>query len=112
MKLVTAIIQPEALEPVMDSLRTGGVHGVTVSEVVGSGRQGGHAEVYRGTEYRIDTIPKVRVEVLTDDPAEDAVIDLIVAAARTGRIGDGKVWSTDVGRVVRVRTGESGAAAL
>lgn len=112
MRLVTAIIQPQALETVMDSLRAGGVHGVTISEVVGSGSQGGHTEVYRGTEYRIDTIPKVKLEILADDPEEEDIVARIVDAAHTGRIGDGKVWSTDVGRVVRVRTGETGSAAL
>ncbi|HIY23334.1 MAG TPA: P-II family nitrogen regulator [Candidatus Brachybacterium merdigallinarum] len=112
MKLVTAIIQPHALQDVTDSLREFGVTGLTVTEVAGYGRQGGHTEVYRGAEYRIDTIPKLKVEVLAESPDEPAIVDLIVAAARSGRIGDGKVWSTDVSTVVRVRTGERGADAL
>lgn len=112
MKLITAIIQPAALEPVVDALRAGGVHGMTITEAVGSGSQGGHAEVYRGIEYRIDTVPKIKIEIVADDADEQALIGIIVGAARTGRIGDGKVWSTDVGRVVRVRTGEQGVAAV
>lgn len=112
MKLITAVIQPHALERVMDSLRQHGVQGLTITEVVGSGSQGGHTEVYRGAEYRIDTIPKIKLETLVDDLDEQRVIDWIVAAARSGNIGDGKVWSTDVGTVIRVRTGEVGVAAL
>ena len=112
MKLVTAIIQPHALQTVMDSLREYGVTGVTVTEVAGYGRQGGHTEVYRGAEYTIDTIPKLKLEVLALEEDEKAIIDLVLAASRTGRIGDGKVWTTEVGTVVRVRTGERGADAL
>ena len=112
MKLVTAIIQPHALQAVIDSLREYGVTGITVTEVAGYGRQGGHTEVYRGAEYTIDTIPKIKLEVLADDIDERAIIDLVLAAARTGRIGDGKVWTTEVGTVVRVRTGERGTDAL
>lgn len=112
MKLVTAIVQPHALQAVADALREYGITGLTVTEVAGFGRQGGHTEVYRGAEYRIDTIPKLKLEVLTREEDEEAVIDLIVATARSGRIGDGKVWSVDLGTVVRVRTGERGADAL
>jgi nitrogen regulatory protein P-II 1 len=112
MKLITAVIQPHALEDVMDALRAHGHHGVTVTEVVGSGSQGGHPEVYRGIEYRIDTIPKLKLELLVDDADESSAIGWIVGAARTGTIGDGKVWSTDVSTVVRVRTGETGVAAI
>ncbi len=112
MRLITAIIQPHALEGVVQALRSAGGHGVTITEVVGSGRQGGHTEIYRGTEYRIDTIPKIKVEVLAAEDEEQHVIDVIVQAARTGQIGDGKVWSTAVDTVVRVRTGETGEDAL
>ena len=112
MKLITAIIQPHALQGVIDSLREYGVSGLTVTEVAGYGRQGGHTEVYRGAEYTIDTIPKLKLEVLALEEDVDALIDLVLAAARSGRIGDGKVWTTEVGTVVRVRTGERGADAL
>lgn len=112
MRLITAVIQPHALEAVTDALREHGVTGLTISEVAGYGRQGGHTEVYRGAEYRIDTIPKVKLEVLVDDVDEAALVDVIVASARSGRIGDGKVWTTEVGTVVRVRTGEEGRGAL
>lgn len=112
MKLITAIIQPHALRDVTDSLREYGVTGLTVTEVAGYGRQGGHTEVYRGAEYTIDTIPKIKVEVLALESDESAIIDLILAASRSGRIGDGKIWTTDVGTAVRVRTGERGADAL
>lgn len=112
MKLITAIIQPHALQAVTDSLREYGVSGLTITEVAGWGRQGGHTEVYRGAEYTIDTIPKIKVEVLALESDESAIIDLILAASRSGRIGDGKIWTTDVGTAVRVRTGERGADAL
>jgi len=112
MKLITAIIQPHALQDVTDSLREYGITGLTVTEVAGYGRQGGHTEVYRGAEYTIDTIPKIKVEVLAQESDEAAIIDLVLAASRTGRIGDGKIWTTEVGTVVRVRTGERGADAL
>lgn len=112
MKLITAIVQPHALQGVADALREYGITGLTVTEVAGFGRQGGHTEVYRGAEYRIDTIPKLKLEILARDEDEDAVIDLVVATARSGRIGDGKVWSSDLDAVVRVRTGERGADAL
>ena len=112
MKLVTAIIKPFTLEDVKGALEQIGVLGMTVSEVQGYGRQKGHTEVYRGAEYTVDLVPKVRVEVLVDDLDAEKVVDTIAEAARTGKIGDGKVWVTPVDAVVRVRTGERGADAL
>jgi nitrogen regulatory protein P-II 1 len=112
MKLVTAIVKPFVLEDVKGALEQVGVLGMTVSEVQGYGRQKGHTEVYRGAEYSVDFVPKVRVEVVIDDNLADKVVDTIVEAARTGKIGDGKVWVTPVETVVRVRTGERGADAL
>lgn len=112
MKLVTAIIKPFKLEEVKSALEARGVQGMTVSEASGFGRQGGHTEVYRGAEYTIDLIPKVRIEVLVDDVDVDGVVDAIVGAARTGKIGDGKVWVVPVDTVVRVRTDERGVDAL
>lgn len=112
MRLITAVVQPHALEPVTDALREHGVTGLTISEVAGYGRQGGHTEVYRGAEYRIDTIPKIKLEILADDVDEAALVDVVTRAARTGRIGDGKVWTCEVGTVVRVRTGEEGPSAV
>jgi len=112
MKLVTAIIKPFTLEDVKTGLEELGVLGMTVSEVQGYGRQKGHTEVYRGAEYAVDFVPKVRVEVVVDDSAADRVVDVIVAAARTGKIGDGKVWVSPVETIVRVRTGERGTDAL
>jgi nitrogen regulatory protein P-II 1 len=112
MKLVTAIVKPFVLEDVKGALEQVGVLGMTVSEVQGYGRQKGHTEVYRGAEYSVDFVPKVRVEVVIDDNLADKVVDAIVDAARTGKIGDGKVWVTPVETVVRVRTGERGADAL
>ena len=112
MRLVTAIVKPFKLEDVKSALETLGVLGLTVSEVRGYGRQKGHTEVYRGAEYTVDLVPKVRVEVLVDDVDADKVVDTVVEAARTGKIGDGKVWVTPVESVVRVRTGERGADAL
>jgi nitrogen regulatory protein P-II 1 len=112
MRLVTAILKPFKLEEVKTALEAVGVQGMTVSEVQGFGRQRGHTEVYRGAEYTVDFVPKVRVEVLVDDADAAGVLDAIVAAAQTGSIGDGKVWSTAVEDVVRVRTGERGADAL
>lgn len=112
MRLVTAVIKPHALQAVKEALERLGVLGLTVSEVSGYGRQKGHTEVYRGAEYQVDVVPKVRVEVLTDDAVTDRVVDAVVEASRTGKIGDGKVWVTPVETVVRVRTGERGADAL
>jgi nitrogen regulatory protein P-II 1 len=112
MKLVTAVIKPHKLDEVKAALETFGVQGMTVSEASGYGRQRGHTEVYRGAEYTVDLVPKVRLEVLVDDPDVLEVVDTIVKSAQTGRIGDGKVWTTPVEDVVRVRTGEHGADAL
>ncbi|MBN9104884.1 MAG: P-II family nitrogen regulator [Propionibacteriaceae bacterium] len=112
MKLVTAIIQPEMLETVQKALVRHGVGGMTVSEVSGYGRQRGHVEVYRGEEYTIDFITKVRLEVLADDEDAEALAGVLIQAARTGQVGDGKVWIIPVDTLVRVRTGESGTAAI
>ena len=112
MKLITAIIKPFKLDDVKNALHAVGITGMTVSEASGFGRQRGHTEVYRGAEYTVDLIPKVRLEVLVDDSDADSVIDVIVKAASTGSIGDGKVWSTHVDQVVRVRTGERGVDAI
>jgi nitrogen regulatory protein P-II 1 len=112
MKLVTAIVKPFKLEDVKEALETFGVHGLTVSEVNGYGRQKGHTEVYRGAEYRVDFVPKVRVEVVVDDADAAGIVEVVVKAASTGQIGDGKVWVTEVSEIVRVRTGERGADAL
>ena len=112
MKLVTAIIKPHQLDEVKEALEAYGISGMTVSEASGYGRQRGHSEVYRGAEYTVDFVPKVRVEVLVDDLDAGSVIDVILKAAQTGRIGDGKIWSTPVDDVVRVRTGERGHDAL
>jgi nitrogen regulatory protein P-II 1 len=112
MKLVTAIVKPFKLDDIKAALDSAGSHGMTVSETQGYGRQRGHTEVYRGAEYQVDFVPKVRVEVLVDDDEAERVVDAIVAAARTGKIGDGKVWVQTVDTVVRVRTGERDADAL
>ncbi|MDN5931705.1 MAG: P-II family nitrogen regulator [Pseudonocardia sp.] len=112
MKLVTAIVKPFVLEDVKGALEQIGVLGMTVSEVQGYGRQKGHTEVYRGAEYSVDFVPKVRVEVVADDALAEKVVDAVVEAARTGKIGDGKVWVTPVESVVRVRTGERGTDAI
>lgn len=112
MRLVTAIVKPFKLGEVKDALSEIGVTGLTVSEVQGYGRQRGHTEVYRGAEYTVDFVPKVKIEVLVSDDAAAGVIDALVKAARTGQIGDGKVWSVPVDEVVRVRTGERGPDAL
>jgi len=111
-QLVTAVIKPHQLEAVVDAVKEQGLSGLTATEVRGFGRQGGHTEVYRGTEYRIEFLPKVRVEVLVDDGVVDRVVDAIIGAARTGKIGDGKVWAHPVNQVVRIRTGERGADAV
>ena len=112
MKLVTAIVKPFKLDEVKEALKSSDLHGMTVSEVQGFGRQAGHTEVYRGTEYKIDFVPKARIEVLVDDADAERVVDVIVDAARTGKIGDGKVWVTPVDSIVRVRTGERDGDAL
>ncbi len=112
MKLVTAVIKPFKLDEVRNALETFGVQGMTVTEASGYGRQKGHTEVYRGAEYTVDLVPKTRLEVLVDDTDVDDVVEIIVKAAQTGKIGDGKVWVTTVDAVVRVRTGEVGVDAL
>ncbi|WP_033320931.1 MULTISPECIES: P-II family nitrogen regulator [Streptomyces aurantiacus group] len=112
MKLIIAIIKPYRLDEVKTALQELGVQGLTVTEASGYGRQRGHTEVYRGAEYQVDLVPKVRIEVVVDDADADAVTDAIVQAARTGKIGDGKVWMLPVETVVRVRTGERGPDAL
>jgi nitrogen regulatory protein P-II 1 len=112
MKLVTAIVKPFTLEDIKGALERIGVLGMTVSEVQGFGRQKGHTEIYRGAEYSVDFVPKIRVEVVVDEAQLDKTIDAMVEAARTGKIGDGKVWVTSVDTVIRVRTGERGLDAL
>ncbi|MEO8518865.1 MAG: P-II family nitrogen regulator [Dermatophilaceae bacterium] len=112
MKLITAIVKPFKVGDVRDALQAIGVNGLTVSDAQGYGRQGGHTEVYRGAEYQIDFVPKVRMEVLADDDEAAHIIETILAAARTGKIGDGKVWVLGVEEIVRVRTGERGAEAI
>ncbi|MEN9822945.1 MAG: P-II family nitrogen regulator [Ilumatobacteraceae bacterium] len=112
MKLITAIIKPFKLDEVKSALRAAGVEGMTVSEVRGFGRQGGHTETYRGAEYQIDFVPKVKLEIVTDDERVETLVDLLSEAARSGKIGDGKIWVTSVESLVRIRTGESGPAAV
>lgn len=112
MKLITAILKPFKLDEVKDALQAAGINGMTVSEASGFGRQRGHTEVYRGAEYIVDLVPKVRLEVLVDDKDAASTVDVIVKAASTGSIGDGKVWTTPVEQVVRVRTGERGPEAI
>jgi nitrogen regulatory protein PII len=112
MKLITAVIKPFKLDEVKDALQAAGITGITVSEVRGFGRQGGHTETYRGAEYKIDFVPKVSIEVVVDDGVVDAAIDAITSAARSDKIGDGKIWVTSVDRVIRIRTGEEGSDAL
>ena len=112
MKLISAVIKPFTLSEVREAVERAGATGLTFSEVQGYGRQRGHTEVYRGAEYSVDFVPKVKVEVLVDDEVVDAMVTAIVSAARTGKIGDGKVWVSPVDAVVRVRTGERDTAAL
>ena len=112
MKIITAIIKPFRLDEVKDALKGAGVAGITVSEVQGFGRQAGHTEVYRGTEYKIDFVPKVRLEMVVDEAEVDRIIEVLTTSARTGKIGDGKIWVTDVERVIRIRTGEQGSDAI
>jgi nitrogen regulatory protein P-II 1 len=112
MKLVTAVVKPHRIEEVKEALREIGVSGLTTTDVEGFGRQRGHTEVYRGAEYQVDFVPKVRVDVVVDDDGVDEVVDAIAGAARTGKIGDGKLWVTEVDRVMRIRTGEMGPDAL
>jgi nitrogen regulatory protein P-II 1 len=112
MHLVTAILKPHRLEDVTTALKDIGVNGVTVTEAQGFGRQRGHTEVYRGSEYRVDFVPKTMIQVACDDAEADKIVDVIAEAARTGKIGDGKIWVTELKRLVRIRTGESGDDAL
>ena len=112
MKKIEAIIQPGKLEAVKDALLAMGIDGMTVSEVRGHGRQKGHTEVYRGHEYTVDLLPKVKVEVVVPSPRINDVVQALAAAARTGKIGDGKIWATDLDRLTRIRTGEYGSEAL
>jgi nitrogen regulatory protein P-II 1 len=112
MYLVTAVMKPHRLEEVTNALKDIDVGGLTISEVQGFGRQRGHTEVYRGSEYKVDYVPKVRVDVVCDAADADKIADVIAESARTGKIGDGKIWITEVARLVRIRTGEAGADAL
>jgi nitrogen regulatory protein P-II 1 len=112
MKLITAVVKPYRLDEVKTALQELGVHGLTVTEASGYGRQRGHTEVYRGAEYQVDLVPKVRIEVVVGDEDAEPAMDAIVRAARTGKIGDGKVWAVPVDSVVRVRTGERGPDAV
>ena len=112
MKLVTAIVKPFKLEDVKEALRSAGIHGMTVTEARGFGRQRGHTEVYQGAEYQVDFIPKVRIEVLCDDAQVERVVNAIIGAAQTGSIGDGKIWVTPADGAWRIRTGETGDDAL
>jgi nitrogen regulatory protein P-II 1 len=112
MKLVTAIIKPFKLDDVKDALKAAGITGITVEEVRGFGRQGGHTETYRGSEYKIDFVPKVSLSIIAEDDNVDNVVDTIVASAATGKIGDGKIWVSPVERLVRIRTGEEGSDAI
>lgn len=112
MKLITAIIKPHMLDGVRDALSKSGIKGLTVTEVKGFGRQKGHTEVYRGVEYSVDFVPKVKIEIVTDDEHVASAIASITESARTGEIGDGKIFVSDIGQAVRIRTGESDSAAL
>ena len=112
MKLITAIIKPFKLDDVRDALAEVGVQGITVSEVKGFGRQKGHTELYRGAEYVVDFLPKMKIEIAADDERVDAVIEAITNAARTGKIGDGKIFVTELLQAIRIRTGESGSQAI
>lgn len=112
MKLITAIVKPFTLTDIKDALEQAGVHGMTVTETQGFGQQKGHTEVYRGAEYAVDFVPKVKIEVIVSDEQAEEIINVIVDTARTGKVGDGKVWLTNIEELVRVRTGERGEAAL
>jgi nitrogen regulatory protein P-II 1 len=112
MQLITAIIKPFQIDKVKDALRAAGVAGMTVSEAQGFGRQAGHTEVYRGVEYEIPFVPKLRIEIVADDDDVDRLVDAIAESARTGKIGDGKVWTVPVDRLIRLRTGEQGSDAI
>ena len=112
MKLITAVVKPFKLDDVKDALKAAGITGMTVTEVRGFGRQGGHTETYRGAEYKIDFVPKVSIDLVVDDDQVDTAVEAITSSASTGKIGDGKVWVTEVSRLVRIRTGEEGADAV
>jgi nitrogen regulatory protein PII len=112
MKLITAIVKPFKIDDIKEALKAAGVQGITVSEVKGFGRQGGHTETYRGSEYQIDFVPKSRVELVVEDHNVDSIIDVIQKSAATGKIGDGKIWVTNVEQIIRIRTGEHGADAI
>jgi nitrogen regulatory protein PII len=112
MKLITAVIKPFKLDDVNDALKAVGIQGMTVTEVRGFGRQGGHTETYRGAEYKIDFVPKVKVELVVDEAIVDQTVDTIRTAAATGKIGDGKIWVTTIDRMVRIRTGEEDSDAI
>ena len=112
MKLITAIVRPEKLDAIREGLEAYGVQGLTVSAASGYGRQRGYTELYRGAEYSVDLVPKVRIEVLATDDQTDDILDVLITTSNTGRAGDGKVWTVDVHEAIRVRTGERGAAAI
>lgn len=112
MKKITAVVKPFRVDEVKDALKSAGVAGMTVSEVQGFGRQAGHTEVYRGAEYTVDFVPKVKFEVIVDDAEVQGIVDAIVTAAKTGKIGDGKIWITGVEELIRIRTGELGTDAI
>jgi len=112
MKLITAILKPSKVDDVKVALQAAGIQGMTVSETRGFGRQKGHTEIYRGAEYRVDFLPKVRIEVLAEDSEVQSIVETIVEAARTGAVGDGKLWVTAVEQVIRIRTGERGDDAI
>ena len=112
MKPITAIVKPFKIDDIKEALKAAGVQGITVSEVKGFGRQGGHTETYRGSEYQIDFVPKSRVELVVEDHNVESIIDVIQKSAATGKIGDGKIWVTNVEQIIRIRTGEHGADAI
>ena len=112
MKLITAIVKPYKLDDVKEALKAAGVVGITVTEVRGFGRQGGHTETYRGSEYKIDFVPKAKLEILASDDNVGRIVDVITKAAQTGSIGDGKIWVTNVDSIIRIRTGETGESAI
>lgn len=112
MKMITAVVKPFRVDEVKDALKSAGVAGMTVSEVQGFGRQAGHTEVYRGAEYQVDFVPKIRIELVVDDDEVDRLVEVIVNAARTGKIGDGKIWVSQVDSLIRIRTGEQGNDAI
>jgi nitrogen regulatory protein P-II 1 len=112
LQLITAIVKTFKIDTVKEALKAAGATGITITDVKGFGRQGGHTETYRGAEYQVDFLPKIKIEVVADDALAPAIVDAIVESARSGKIGDGKVWSTPVTRLVRVRTGEEGPEAI